>query len=472
MRAKVILQSRAIVVLVASVVASSSLSSQAVSSPSPFASVTGTAVDSLHGGYLRDAIVRVDGTQRASGTDSLGRFRIDSVPPGSHQLELIHPLLDTLGMAVKTQPITFKAGATALAALATPSPTTVVATKCTPAERNVGPAAAIGVVLDADADTPVAGARVSLDWIDIEQVGKNFVRSPKKRVATVQSDGSFRICGLPGDFSANATAYRDKDSTSVVGVAFSPTLAIVTLFLPSASAPGVNGTVAAATLKGRIIGPDGGPIPRARVAIENETKVALTDENGAFILGGLRAGTRDVTVRALGFQPTETVVALRSGSPREVELRMQKYVPVLNTVTIAAVRNAALDRVGFSERKSAASGKFFSPDDIDKRNPDKLNFLLENVSGLRTVRTADGKYYITGRAGGCVQYFVDGMPWGFSAGRESDWQLSPDQFISGGELGAVEVYDPLSTPAEFIRQAGNGQTCTTVLIWTKSKLRL
>jgi hypothetical protein len=465
-------RSRAIVVLVASVVASSSLSSQAVPSSTPFASVTGTVVDSLHGGYLRDAIVRVNGTSRASSTDSLGRFRIDSVSPGSHQLELIHPLLDTLGMAVKTQPLTFKAGETALAALATPSPSTVIASKCTPAERTVGPAAAIGMVLDADADTPAAGARVSLDWVDIESVGKNFTRSPKKRIATVQSDGSFRICGLPGDFSANAIAYREKDSTSVVGVSFSPTLAIVTLFLPGASGPGANGTVPGATLKGRIIGPDGAPIPRARVAIENETQVALTDQNGAFVLQGARPGTRAVSVRALGFQPTVTVVALRSGSPREVELRLEKYVPVLNTVTVAAVRNAALDRVGFSERKSAASGKFFSPDDLDKRNPDKLNYLLESVSGLRSVRTADGHYYITGRAGGCVQYFVDGMPWGFSAGRESDWQLSPDQFVSGGELGAVEVYDALSAPAEFIRQAGNGQSCSVVLIWTKSKLRL
>lgn len=477
MRATVIFQSRAIVVLVASVVASvvgsSSLFSQAVSSPPPFASVTGTVVDSLHGGYLRDAIVRVNGTPRASATDSLGRFRIDSVPPGSHQLELIHPLLDTLGMAVKTQPMSFKAGETALAALATPSPSTVIASKCTPAERSVGPAAAIGMVLDADADTPVAGARVSLDWVDIEAVGKNFTRAPKKRLATVQSDGSFRICGLPGDFSANAIAYREKDSTSVVGVRFSPTLAIVTLFLPSASGPSANATpVSGATLKGRIIGPDGAPIPRARVAIENETHMALTDQNGAFVLGGVRPGTRDVSVRALGYQPTETVVALRSGSPREVELRLQKFVPVLNTVTIAAVRNAALERVGFSERKSAGSGKFFGPEDIDTRNPDRLNHLLEAVSVLRSVRTADGHYYITGRGNGCVQYYVDGAPWGLSAGNEADYQLSPDQFISGGELGAVEVYDALSAPAEFVRQSRNGQSCSVVLIWTKSKLRL
>jgi hypothetical protein len=267
-------------------------------------------------------------------------------------------------------------------------------------------------------------------------------------------------------------AYRDKDSTSVVGVAFSPTLAIVTLFLPSASGPAANGTVASATLKGRIVDRDGAPIPNARVAVENETHVVLTGQDGTFVLPGVRPGPRDVGVRAIGFQPTETVVALTSGSPREIEVRMEKFIPVLKTVTVAAVRDAALERIGFSERRTTGSGKFFTPEDIETRNPDRLNHLLESVSGLKSVRTADGHYYITGRAGGCVQYFIDAMPWGFSAGRESDWQLSPDQFVSAAELGAVEIYDPLSTPPEFIRQAGNGQSCSTVLIWTKSKLRL
>lgn len=107
-------------------VAFSSRSLVAQTSPGAFSVVTGTAVNSLHGGYLRDTIVRVSGTSRASSTDSLGRFRIDSVPAGSHPLELIHPLLDTLGLSVKTQPMTFKAGETALAALATPSPSTVM----------------------------------------------------------------------------------------------------------------------------------------------------------------------------------------------------------------------------------------------------------------------------------------------------------------------------------------------------------
>jgi hypothetical protein len=478
MQAAVIPQSRTIIALVALAFASTSLRAQVPSSSSPYSSLAGTAVDSLHGGYLRNAIVRVSGTSRASATDSLGRFRVDSIPPGSHQLELIHPLLDTLGILVKTEPVVFKPGENALAALATPSPSTVIARKCTAAELRLGPAAAVGMVLEADTDVPAAGARVALEWVDIEAIGKDFTRSPKRRIATVESDGSFRICGLPADFSANAVAWRAADSTSVVGVRFAPVLAIVTLLLPTpgtAAAPG-----AGATLKGRIVDPDDAPIPRARIAVEDERLVALTGDDGAFMLQGIRPGTRAVSVRALGFEPTETVVALTSGAPREMKLRLEKFVPVLKSVIVSAVRDASLERVGFSERKAAGSGKFFTPDDIDQRNPQKLNHLLETVSVLRSHRTADGQTYVTGRANGCVQYYVDGMRWASAAsfgtmgtqasGLEDPSQASPDGFISGGELGAVEIYDALSAPAEFATESRDGQPCSVVLIWTKAKL--
>ena len=469
---------KTIIVLVALALGSSLLQSQVAASPSPYSSLAGTAVDSLHGGYLRDAVVRVVGTSRASATDSLGRFRVDSIPPGSHQLELIHPLLDTIGILVKTEPVEFKAGETASALLATPSPSTVIGRKCTAAEQRLGPAAAIGMVLEADTDVPAVGARVALEWVDIEPIGKDFTRSPKRRIATVESDGSFRICGLPEDFSANAVAWRTTDSTSVVGVRFAPVLAIVTLFLPSpgsAAAPS-----AGARLRGRIVDPDDAPISRARVSVENESQVILTGSDGAFTLQGIRPGTRTVNVRALGFQPTETVIALRSSAPREVVLRLEKFVPVLKTVVVAAVRDAALERVGFTERKSAGSGKFFTPTDIDQRNPLKLNHLLETVTVLRSHRTPTGQTYVTGRGNGCVQYFVDGTRWASSASftglgadaaaSQDDSQTSPDAFLSAGELGAVEVYDALSAPAEFASESRRGESCSVVLIWTKAKL--
>ncbi len=471
MRTSAIISSASIALL-ALVATSPFLLSQTPGPASTFATVNGTAVDSLHGGYLRGAVVRVNGTARASLTDSLGRFQIDSVPPGAHQIELIHPLLDTLGLAIKTQPISLEAGKTARVALATPSPATVIATKCTTAERQVGPAAAIGMVLQADTDLPAAGAHVSLDWTDIESVGKEFQRAPKKRIAQVQSDGSFRICGLPEDFAANAVAYRERDSTAVVGVRFAPLLAIVTLFLPESNA-GAPASRPTGILKGKIVSADHTPIAHARVAVENDTLVALTNQDGTFTLEGIATGTRSVSVRALGYEPTETVVAIRAGMPAQVDISLPKFVPVLSSVIVSAKRDASLERVGFTDRKASASGKFFTPAEIEQRNPLKLNYLLESVSTLRTHRTATGQTVVSGRDNTCITYFVDGARWATGArGGADDPDSSPDAFISGGELAALEVYDALSAPPEFATQGWNGQSCAAVVIWTKSKLRL
>ena len=60
---------------------------------------------------------------------------------------------------------------------------------------------------------------------------------------------------------------------------------------------------------------------------------------------------------------------------------------------------------------------------------------------------------------------MDGRLWESRAG-------SPGDFYSGSEIGAVEAYDALSAPAEFISFDFNGQTCASVVIWTKWKLRI
>lgn len=79
----------------------------------------------------------------------------------------------------------------------------------------------------------------------------------------------------------------------------------------------------------------------------------------------------------------------------------------------------------------------------------------------------DGKRYVTGRHNSCVGYYVDGLRW-FST-NPTNLDMSPDGFLSGAELGAVEVYDALSAPPEFARFA-RGEPCAVVVVWTKHKL--
>ena len=76
--------------------------SQQPARPPGHATVSGVAVDSVRGGYLRGAIVSVSGTSLSAITDSSGRFRIDSVAPGLRHLEVMHPLLDSVALRVRS----------------------------------------------------------------------------------------------------------------------------------------------------------------------------------------------------------------------------------------------------------------------------------------------------------------------------------------------------------------------------------
>jgi hypothetical protein len=52
----------------------------------------------------------------------------------------------------------------------------------------------------------------------------------------------------------------------------------------------------------------------------------------------------------------------------------------------------------------------------------------------------------------------------------TDLEMLPDSYLSTAEIGAVEVYDKMSVPGEFLATSRSGMICSVVLIWTKFKL--
>ncbi len=467
----------------ASIALPQTLTAQQAAAQQPYSHIIGAAVDSIRGGGLRGAIVSVSGTTRSATTDSSGRFRIDSIAPGRRHLELMHPLLDTLGIFVTTPQRDFKAADTTLLVLGVPSAATIVATKCSAADQAVGSAALVGIVLGADTDSPVPGATVSVEWMDYQVWKKSIARTPQRRTAAVRDDGTYRVCGLPDDLSTGVIAFRGADSTAVVGVSFVPKLAVLSFRLPSdastqpaaassdtAAAPTSRRPRGRAALTGRVVDATGAPLSGARVALEADEAVTVSNEAGEFTLNGLRGGTRGLSVRRLGFEAVDMPVDLSSKAPQSVTVRMTRFVPVLEAVRVTALRDFGLQRVGFTERRNMGMGKYFSPAEIERRNPLRVNYLLETAPGLRTGTTAGGHRYITGRFGDCVKYFVDGVRW--FGGSDSDITSTPDYWIPAAELGAVEVYSAGLAPGEFFASSRDGRPCTAVVIWTKFKLRI
>ncbi|HEX6575129.1 MAG TPA: carboxypeptidase-like regulatory domain-containing protein [Gemmatimonadaceae bacterium] len=426
-------------------------------------------IDSVRGGYLRDAIVSISGTQLSASTDSLGRFHIDSIPAGMHAVRLLHPILDTLGISVTTASREFSSGSRISLILSIPSPGTIVERKCSIVDRKLGDAALAGVVVEAETESPASGAEVHVAWTDIRVDKKTIVKTPQRRAAKVRSDGSFLICGIPSDLQTGVVASRGGDSTAAVPVDFGRGIVLQTLYLPGMSALTTPGRAdRRVNVTGKVVDGNGKPIAGARVAIDADDAVTNSRADGSFDLLNVRAGSRMATARKIGLEPVEISINVSPSKANVLTVQMKNTVRVLEAVKVTALRNLGLQRVGFTERQKWGMGKMFTPEDIERRNPLRLNYLLEAAPMLRTGATSDGKRYITGRFNGCVRYFVDG--WLTTEASPLDLENLPNSYLSTAEIGAVEVYSPLSVPPQFFAMSRSGNVCSVVVIWTKFKL--
>lgn len=463
-----------------------------------FGVARGVAVDSVHGGApLVGAIVRVNGTKREGRTNAYGEFLIDSIEPGTHTLSLLHPLLDTIGVAINSAAQPFLAGTQTIVDLAVPAPATLVVGLCPDVLRARGPAALIGFVREADTEAPAEGAKVSLLWFELDVLKARQI--PRVREAAVTEDGRYRLCGLPPDMSgrlqviANGVSSGEvpvevKDgllalrSMSIAGthsVASAQPAADTTpraanaggarpAAAPSVAAPPTRPAAPAgrARLTGRVMTVSGTPIGNARINVQGSGVATLTREDGQFSLDGLVPGTQTIEVRRLGYTPQEVAVELSSREPAKVSVIMADYVPTLATMRVTAQRDRGLSDVGFTMRKRSGQGYYLEGDEIQKRAAIHFSEVLRTIPGLRVTGTPGGSDFVVestrNAANGCVNYVVDGSPW------SSMFPGDLDQYVRPDEVAAVEVYNGAGTPAQF-QKAGQGE-CATIVIWTVRRI--
>jgi hypothetical protein len=439
----------------------------------------GVAIDSIHGTPLVNAMIQLSGTDRVGITDSLGRFLVDSIKPGSYKVDVDHPILDTLGILLSTAPMQFAANEVTRVVIAVPSQEFLAGRFCTPARRALGPGVLVGRVREPDTENSAVGARVSLVWYDpdppaVAGVPVKIKKAPRVREATVGEDGTYRLCGLPEKYEGKLQAQRkDGGTTAEVaivqedGLLALRSMSVAPLAVASATDTGAKAASkvmkGAARVLGRVINKQGVPVGNARVTLNGTGAATLTRENGEFVLDSLPAGTQAITVRHLGYAPTEVSVELSSRTPARVSVQMGPYVPELTPVEVVSRQDQGLERVGWTSRKrGAASGYFISPEQIEARKATQFTDLLTTSPGIR-VQGSMGRMFITatrtaGRAG-CVNVYVDGSLWQqMEAG-------DLDSFVRPQDVAAIEVYPGVgSMPVEFQTSGGD---CAAVVVWTK-----
>jgi hypothetical protein len=488
---------------------------------SQFGAINGIVIDSLHGRPLDGAQVSVEGLNSSAITDSAGRFRIDSVPPGKYRIGVFHPLLDSLALSIASPPLQVFADSTLAVTVGTPSAVSFIRLACGPIQidtiAGIGPSVVVGRVLDAETDAPAAGIRVTLTWAEM-QAGTNvgLHRIQRTRDTTTGPSGGFRFCNLPPGVNGVARAIIPTADSNAVSRPLALNGRLVTalvLHVPGApnaassshgTASSGEGTAASqgSVLTGRVVRSDSaGPLSGAQVTVLGSRITAVTNDSGEFTLRGLPPGSRTLAVRAVGWQPVTMAVDLAVHEPRQVIVPLQVRTAELQAVVVTATLNTGLKRVGFDERKHMGIGHFIGPDDIERRGSFEFVDLLSGTPGVVRRPGPFGEDYLAGTRGvsGCVAYIVDGVP--YTEMTHGDINT----FVRAEEVGAVEVYQaaegqvqPMVISEVTIMNVGGsgrrmgtmdgnaargsgigrsggqggGSGCVRIVVWTKARLGL
>jgi hypothetical protein len=207
------------------------------------------------------------------------------------------------------------------------------------------------------------------------------------------------------------------------------------------------------------------------VSIVGTKTEVTTDERGHFRISGLPAGRLMLMIRRIGYVSLPSVVEVAAGDTLRGSFALERIVPALDTVVVAAREpNTFLSE--FDQRRRLGVGQFMTRAEIEK-----LHF-VETVDYLLAFRSTQliGNRLLNRRDRPLMdcpfQFFLDGI-----------LVNTPDvysQLPHPEELEGIEVYSGASTIPLQYKPVGDGggtrsvslsggASCGVVLLWTRRR---
>jgi hypothetical protein len=375
------------------------------------------------------SLVRLDSDTSATYSirvDARGRFHADSLPAGRYLVQVSHPTLDSLDVALPTDRLVIADGRTSHSDLTLPSGASLRDVVCPGVTFSAEKAVVAGHILDADSDVPIAGAKIVVEWNDIAIDRRARRVEILRRLAVVSTGrlGEYRLCGVPTEMALSlqvqhahrAGAAIQLKVTAAEGVVVrdlslslrsAPTIAafdslegtVGTLRVDSAStrrastgdadamasaqAPGAATTAeltlsGSAVIAGTVSSASGQPVEGAEVRVRDALSTTVTDKSGQFVLNGLPSGTQVLLVRRLGYGLAEIPVELRSDVRTSKDVRLPRAV-ALDSVRVLATRWSLADFE--RDRQTNLQGRFLTLSQIQQSHAKKTSDLLPLLGG-------------------------------------------------------------------------------------------
>jgi len=236
------------------------------------------------------------------------------------------------------------------------------------------------------------------------------------------------------------------------------------------------------------------PVVGAMVSV-NGQNLGVTGPEGTFWIRVFpHLGTNRLTLRRIGYGPVGAVVWIARDSA-QLDLDVELYpVPVqLEEVVVEGERTIydfGVRLRDFNRRRRTGFGKYFTREDIERRQPQNVSDLLARVPSVFVTTNVSGhnKIQMRGPWGPCMPaVFIDGVKLSelrFAIGRPMPrlpggtpeegevapvtvWEMGIDDVVMPDEIAGIEVYrGPAETPAELGLVE---RDCGVIAIWTHSR---
>ncbi len=399
---------------------------------------------------LADAEVVLLTDGRVAKTDRRGRFRFRDVPAGEHRVGYGALWLDSVSAPPAVVSARVAARGRSRVVLATMSRRTTQLAACgTPLADDAG--LLLGEVRDAAAFDVVDDVVVAARWNE-RLLGRD--QNELREVATVDTTdagGRYTLCGVPLGVSVTLYArHRDGRSTERMQVAIDVPITARDLRIGDVSR--------LVRVSGRVVGPNGAPMPNASVfASLAQDRPATTDSAGGFALA-LPVRSGQLFIRALGYQPALVPVNPIDGQLELGDIAISPVGAVLDTVRIVGARPRTLDELGFEERRRTGLGAF-----VDEAHIATLprvtapGLVMAMPPWIRATSGMHPTFIIRRGMGFCTpRFFVDGFDWGKRTEAIDIYNIT--------QLAKrVEAYKAGFAPPRYNDFDG----CGSVVIWTR-----
>lgn len=424
--------------------------------PAGTRSIRGVAYDSLRMRPLAGALLSLERSGLSTISDDSGRFGFGSLSATVHVVLMQHDALDAVGVGFVRGEADLR-GSDATLRLAVPSFRALWARYCPGSSAPRDSGVVFGVLRATGTGAGTAGL-VQATWLDVAFDRKAGISQARVGGSVeAAANGHYAMCGVPNGALLQMRARTPHSSTDWIDVAHvAPGITRRDLLVASRADTGRRVPAA-----GVVRAPNGQAVPRARVQPLGGAEVIAGDD-GTFVLRDLRPGTRAISVRAIGSEPSTGSVDADIADTSRAEITIGR-VAMLDSVLVevSIVQRRFLAELQY--RQSLGIAKF-----VDSTSVERLGSVVSALRSRANVRQMkDGTLEIGAR---CIPremaVWIDRQ---YIKREDVPAEL---RLVNVSAVASIEIYEHRGAiPPEFFAPNFNERmTNCAIIIWTKRML--